>query len=498
MKDVLSINIGQCGIQVASCFWGMFFKNLKLDCGNLPPDWNDVRSFVLNTNVNVPSLDASPDAYNDFINNLKARCILIDTDLSTITEVLQKQHHCHIDNENIVCGTEAAGNNWSVAYFHHGPQYHQTVEDLIDHNLEKCDKTFQYFNITFGLSGGTGGGLGNYILDILRDNYSKIHRVCNVVTQDSMAAISPYNTLFCLNHLNEVASVTNLFSNEALSYHAMQKTAHIIRESSRNEAKKEHGFSGENEIISKHIKDISMASVSEKYPSFSMSSVLNTLIPFPELNLVCPQMVPEHVYRDGMSTEGLINELLKSQHRISPIDQKIKNAPIAMAIYGDFDYTSLKYIKRLKLKHNMIGWMRDGIHVSLSGVSSRNTKEDKPDGMCGMSNDCAISSFLGKSISNFERLYSKKAFLHHFSDTLEDGDFSSVKHNMESLQDVYTTIQKYMVPSHNLLDEKNLKSLGVEMKVVSDAPCRDPWNNVPGNLVTNKRHWWELKGRPLV
>ncbi|GFE54088.1 tubulin epsilon [Babesia ovis] len=496
MKDILSINIGQCGVQIASCFWESFFKDLKTRSENPTKVLDDVKSFVTHPEIDRSSDYTSLDMSDSFIRKLRAKCILIDTDLSTISEVLQKQQLCQIEGENIICGTEATGNNWSTAFFNHGPLYHDAIEELLASNLEGCDESFQYFNLTFGLSGGTGGGLGSYILDILSDNYSKVHRICNVITQESMAVVSPYNTLFCLQHLNDMSSMTTLFSNEALLRQSSQSTAQILRDSNKDLTNKEYGFNEENAMISSHMKEIGLAAVSDRFPSFTMSSILNTLTPFPELNIMCPCMVPKHYIKEGIATELQTNELIRPCNRISPIPQKERSCPMAMAIYGNFNSSSMKYIKRLKLKHNMVGWMRDAIKISLPGSFAKQT--NKLEGMYGFSNDCALSSFLKTAISNFERLYAKKAFLHHFSDTLDSEDFSTAKDHMEELHTNYTEIAKYMIPPHHLLDETSIASLGVKLEKANDLQCRDPWNNVPGSLNSDKRYWWDLNGKPLL
>ncbi|ORM39555.1 Tubulin gamma chain [Babesia sp. Xinjiang] len=498
MKEILSINLGQCGIQVASCFWEIFFNSLRKRHDDQAAALEEVQSFVYHPDIDLPCRNGLTEPLDSLVSKLRARCILVDTDLGTISEIMQRKQLCHIDGENIICGTEATGNNWCTAYFNYGPQYHDAIEDLFATNLETCDESFQYFNLTFGLSGGTGGGLGSYILDMLNDSYGKIHRICNVITQDSMAAVSPYNTLFCLKHLSEMGTMTNLFSNEALLRQTSQSTAAILRESTKNIPNKEAGFNAENALISTHMKEIGLATVSNRYPGFNMSSILNTLIPFPGPNLMCPSMVPKHFTKEPVTTEALINELLRPSNRISPIPPKVKTFPMAMAIHADFDSSSLKYIKRLKLRHNMIGWMRDAAQISLPGAFAQDTLTDKPKGMYGIIHDCSISSFLLSAISNFERLYAKKAFLHHFSDTLDTEDFTLARDHITALQNDYTDISKYMVPPHRLLDEKSVASLGVKLKKVSDSQCRDPWNTVPGHLESNKRHWWDLNGRPLL
>ncbi|GBE60490.1 epsilon tubulin [Babesia ovata] len=497
MREVLSINLGQCGIQVASCFWEMLANALRCS-DNITPDVEQVSSYFSHTNGNITSDQMSAANVEDYISTLKAKCILVDTDLGTISEILQRQHLHHIDSGNIVCGTEATGNNWSTAYCNYGPQYHAAMEELLSTNLEICDESFQYFNLTFGLAGGTGAGLGSYMLDLLSDEYGKVPRICNVITEGTMAAVSPYNTVFCLKHLNDLSSITNLFSNEALAQQKMQSNETELPTSRNQKPNKEIGFNHENGLISSHLKEFGLATVTKKYPGFNIRSVLNTLIPLPGLNLTCPSMAPRHIINEGASTEALINELMRPSNRISPIPQKIKSSPIAMAIHGHFNNDSFKYIKRLKLKHNMVGWNRDAVKISLPGANCIQDVSAKHAGMYGITNDSSISSFLQSSLSNFDRLYSKRAFWHHYSDVFDEDDFSMAREHIEKLRADYDTTSNFMMPPHHLLDETSLASLGVKLHSASDKPCTDIWNETPGLIDCNKQHWWDLNGSPLL
>ncbi|GIX62986.1 tubulin epsilon chain, putative [Babesia caballi] len=498
MKEILSINLGQCGIQVASCFWEMLSDGITTKSENRFSDPEQVQSYFYNSSDETHQEGSLAAGLPGDIRGVRARCILVDSDLGTISEILQRQQLSLIDSSNIICGTEATGNNWSTAYCSYGPQYRSAMEELLRKTLETCDESFQYFSLTFGIAGGTGSGLGSYMLDVLSDEYGKVHRICNVVTQCSMAAVSPYNTLFCLQHLNDTSTISNFFSNEALLQQSLHSTAQILRHTKKNETRKESGFNQENALISSFLKGFGMATVSRRYPGFNMSSVVNTLTPLPGLNFTCPYMVPNHFIQEGATTEALTNELLKPANRISPIPLKERSLPMAMAIHGGFDTSSLKHIKRLKLRHNMVGWMRDAVKISLTGAFAKDAPAESRKGMYGIANDCSIYHFLKSSLSNFDCLYSKKAFLHHFSDALEEGDFSLARERVNALCSDYEEIAKFTIPPHHLFDEASAGSLGLQLKKVSDEQCCDVWNNVPGLITSDKRHWWDLNGTPLL
>ncbi|KAK1936347.1 putative tubulin [Babesia divergens] len=497
MKEVLNINLGQCGIQVAGLFWETFSNALKLSDGTRRAILEEAQCFFWQSNKEAPFEDDGFVDSSTFVSGLRSRCILVDTEVGTVSEILQRKHLNNIDNTNIVCGTEATGGNWSTAYYDYGPQYHDALEELLIKNAEHIDECFQYFNLTFAISGGAGSGLGSYMLDLLKDEYPKVYRICNVITQDTVAAVSPYNTVLCLQHLNDMGNITNLFSNEALLQQAVQSTAPILRESKKSDSN-DSGFNNINALIVEHLKEFGLATISKRTPGFNMNSVVNTLTPLPSLNLMCPAAVPKQLITKGATTEALLNELMRPSNRICPVPLKQKAFPIAMAIDGDFDTSSFKYVKRLKLKHNMVGWMRDGIKLSIPGAFAECNGGPHEKGVYAIVNDCGISSFLRNSLSNFDRLYSKKAFLHHFSQLLDPDEFSNARYHVDQLRSDYDEIYTSTMPPHRLLDEASLTSIGVKLNRLKNEQYTDIWNTTPPVISSDKPNWWELNGAPLV
>ena len=58
--------------------------------------------------------------------------------------------------------------------------------------------------MTHSLGGGTGSGLGSYLLSTLEDNYPEVFRFTASVfpSNEDDVVTSPYNSLFSLNELS--------------------------------------------------------------------------------------------------------------------------------------------------------------------------------------------------------------------------------------------------------------------------------------------------------
>ena len=64
-----------------------------------------------------------------------------------------------------------AGNNWASGYSQ-GAKLYEEVFDIIDREADGSD-SLEGFVLTHSIAGGTGSGMGSYILEKLADRYPK-------------------------------------------------------------------------------------------------------------------------------------------------------------------------------------------------------------------------------------------------------------------------------------------------------------------------------------
>lgn len=98
------------------------------------------------------------------------------------------------DKKNFITHYPGSGNNWAEGYHAHGPKFKQKILKSLQYNIEHCDN-LHGFLLLFSMGGGTGSGLGTYILKLLADYYPNIERflfnyyflfsiVCSIVCED--------------------------------------------------------------------------------------------------------------------------------------------------------------------------------------------------------------------------------------------------------------------------------------------------------------------------
>ena len=70
------------------------------------------------------------------------------------------------DAQQLLTDVSGSGNNWAHGHHLYGPQYRDNLLDSIRRPVEACE-SLQSFLLLQSLGGGTGSGLGCYILNLL-------------------------------------------------------------------------------------------------------------------------------------------------------------------------------------------------------------------------------------------------------------------------------------------------------------------------------------------
>lgn len=105
--------------------------------------------------------------------NLQAVCI--DMEDSVVARFKQGVLKDIFDEKCFVTNYPGSGNNWAEGYCEHGPIYAEKILNSIKHAVEKCD-ALHGFLLLFSTGGGTGSGLGTFVLKLLADYYPEIER----------------------------------------------------------------------------------------------------------------------------------------------------------------------------------------------------------------------------------------------------------------------------------------------------------------------------------
>lgn len=138
--------------------------------------------------------------------SLKARAVLIDMEEGVVNEILQGPLRDIFDSRQLITDISGSGNNWAVGHKIFGSLYQEQILEKLRKSAEQCD-CLQCFFIIHSMGGGTGSGLGTFLLKVLEDEFPEVYRFVTSVypSGEDDVITSPYNSILAMKELSEHA-----------------------------------------------------------------------------------------------------------------------------------------------------------------------------------------------------------------------------------------------------------------------------------------------------
>ncbi|XP_046409749.1 tubulin delta chain-like [Neodiprion fabricii] len=209
---MLTLQFGQCGNQVGHTLFSTVAQDLY------------------SANTGVPSkrnsdyVQAGFDTwFKELSKNGKhlARAILVDTEQKVVNTVCSSNESNSMWNyspANIVCcAGGGSANNWGYGHYIKGPQLSSAALEAVRHEVERAD-TFQGFLAILSSAGGTGSGVGSYLMEKIRDEYPTKTMASSIVFPYGSGEVCTqnYNTLLTLAKFIDITDVAILFENDQI------------------------------------------------------------------------------------------------------------------------------------------------------------------------------------------------------------------------------------------------------------------------------------------
>jgi tubulin gamma len=360
-----------------------------------------------------------------------------------------------------------AGNNWASG-FHQALKCHETVFDMIDREADGSE-SLEGFVLCHSIAGGTGSGMGSYLLEQLNDHFpKKLIMTYSVFPHQSDdqgdVIVQPYNSLLTLKRLALNADCVVVLDNTALNAIAAERL-HLSNPT----------VGQLNSLVS----TVMAASTSTlRYPGYmnnDLVGLIASLIPTPRCHFLItgytPLVVGERVrarsayssspppaprprpanvpfmslpppfpsWRAQVSSVQKTTVLDVMRRLLDPknvmVSTALKSGRYISAlnvIQGDVDpahvHQSLQRIRE-RQGASFITWGPASIQVALSRKSPYVKHAHKVSGLM-LANHTGIRHLFDRALKNFDTLYSKKAFLDNyrrqpmFTESTEEFDHS--------------------------------------------------------------------------
>lgn len=218
-RELITIQVGQCGNQVGVRFWDLALREHAAANPRAVFD-EPLSSFFRNVDSRYDDpLELPLGAGATPIRTLKARAVLVDMEEGVISQLERGPLADLFDARQRVTSHAGAGNNWAHGHAVDGPRHADELLEVVRRAAEFCD-SLQCFSLVHSLGGGTGSGVGTFLLPLLADHFPGTFRfvTCLLPGADDDVITSPYNTLLALDQLIDHADCVLPADNGALAH----------------------------------------------------------------------------------------------------------------------------------------------------------------------------------------------------------------------------------------------------------------------------------------
>uniref|UniRef100_A0A061RE11 Tubulin epsilon n=1 Tax=Tetraselmis sp. GSL018 TaxID=582737 RepID=A0A061RE11_9CHLO len=447
-RELITVQIGQCGNQVGCRFWELA---LKEHAANNPRGVYDesLSSFFKNVDTRYePPKELPVGDGTSQILNLKARAVIVDMEEGVVNEALKGPLRELFDEKQLLTDVSGSGNNWAHGFGVYGPQYRENLLETIRRPAEQCD-SLQSFLILHSLGGGTGSGLGSYMLQMLADEYPDVYRFATSIfpSEDDDVITSPYNAMLTLSHLAEDADCVFPVDNQSLAEICgrIESLAHKSRASSSLSGPRDsHSkpFDAMNGIAANLLLGVTSSVRFEGSLNVDLNEITNNLVPYPRMHFLLPSMSPFATPRDvGMARAGSraletsFSQCFSREHQLLRAEPRRSTyLACGMLFRGDVTMSDVqRNMARIKPSLRMVPWNTEGFKIGLCGVPPA----DAPLSVTCLSNNCCVRGTFTSMQERFMKLYKRKVYVHHYTRYMEAAVFD------QALEDVHSLIEDY-------------------------------------------------------
>ena len=202
VREVMTVCVGQCGIQMGCAIWQQYCAEhylpfVKLFPTHVVPGY--VREMEEIHHIEIPSAVADcvsqhkpwpgyhdrgltyESTFETFFEETSSgkfvsRNLMVDLEPNVIDDVKKSRYSTIYDTDFLLAGQEDAGNNFARGHNILGKEMFHQVNDRLRKLADHCDN-LQGFIINHSVGGGTGSGLGARILERFSVDYRKKSKV---------------------------------------------------------------------------------------------------------------------------------------------------------------------------------------------------------------------------------------------------------------------------------------------------------------------------------
>lgn len=442
------ISVGQCGNQLANTLLDFLTQNKTTQTSYLFDHYDHKYHFI--------NLDSEIKVINNLLTN----------------------HSSHLRQENVINTKCGRGSNWASGYTglekDKASQLINSSLESIRREMERCDFLLSFY-MFHSLSGGTGGGCGSKLVELLRDEYgSKKYLFTQSVAPFSLGELplQHYNNLLCMSHLNKYTDSICLHQNDDV-LSQIERMANLDNRSIKNSLNPLTKKVNENITASVSINDMNRyiikSFLSTIYPVDSVSLKTQSIgMEYLEMHrFLCsnPNLKIIEIYNlknKTQQTERVVtnsakwNPFLKSFLSLIPkykqnlTDQFVSLNSLIIARGQDASSSVLwQDYDMIKKSLNPVDWNPFTVDFwsSKDLIETKNQKsssnKESPASLTIVMNRNKCVDYLKEVINKASCKYNAKAYLHwYYKFNITNEDFGDAFENVQQMVDYYEMMTK--------------------------------------------------------
>ena len=175
-----------------------------------------------------------------------------------------------------------------------------------------------------------------------------------------------------------------------------------------------------------------------------LNEISTNLVPFPSVHYLLSSVSPLSTRGSSSSTRSvdqLFSDVFRPENHLLCADPR-NDVFMACALLARGSSLKMSDIRRCvdanRSKLKFVPWNEDGWKIGHCAVAAR---RDLPHSVLSLSNSTGMSVPLKRYHNRFERLYSRKAHLHHYAEYMDVGVFDEARESVRSIIRSYEDVK---------------------------------------------------------